>query len=766
MSQINVKLNNLQAQISSLAATSLTNPLSSNLNVNNLNITNVNTLTTTNLAATQLSSNLNANTRNITNIGLLDSTLLTSKSATVNNITATSPTVYSVTSITGSGGSNSYLLLTGPNLPFSTGDFITITGTVCNGNYTVGTVNPPYSFYTTSNSYGNFGPTPGGSVYLSNIGIINSFQSNTNTITFSDNSSQSTANDLYITGSTSNTAYPVALLGSNTTGRTNTYTDGAGYINYNPSTNLLQISNNGKITLNGTTSVLTVNGTGNAISIPNGTISTVNLTFSGTINTISAATFSNIMSILSQNNTWTGYNAHNNYIQMSAGNAIYFNNSTNTQSMRIFSDASTTLQIANQSGTNVVSISQAGLLTINSISSTASNLTYNVPTSYKHNFNINSANTGYFDNTGLVIPTGYTVTSEHFIGNSYEYSTTTLADMTYYAPPSYKHSFKIGKVNEYASISASGLTVNAINVSTPSTNIKTTNTAGSNNAMFIGYDSSVYNTGTINFNYVTYGSSSNSLGFGLYGNDNIVKIQGDGSTIVNGTLNTSDYTKCSGGIWIPKSGSNSFWITDAYGDIATGTPATTLGRYFGTGGVIYQDFYNSFTWRGTTTLNEANVLTKMSLTAAGNLNLNVLGTGLIYSNGGTLTNTNPSDATLKENVIPISTTLHSLSQLNPVTYHWMDKEKHGFSKEYGLIAQEVLPIFPDLIQEYNDDIRDYSIKEMGSQYKVIGFEKKLGIDYIKLIPILISSIKELKAEVDSLLTNVKALCAKDNLPYL
>jgi len=72
-------------------------------------------------------------------------------------------------------------------------------------------------------------------------------------------------------------------------------------------------------------------------------------------------------------------------------------------------------------------------------------------------------------------------------------------------------------------------------------------------------------------------------------------------------------------LWMPSNGSASIYITDSSSSLTSGT--TTYGRYFGTGGVVYQDFYGTFQWRGAalnSTVTGANI---MNLTSAGNLSV-------------------------------------------------------------------------------------------------------------------------------------------------
>ena len=95
-----------------------------------------------------------------------------------------------------------------------------------------------------------------------------------------------------------------------------------------------------------------------------------------------------------------------------------------------------------------------------------------------------------------------------------------------------------------------------------------------------------------------------------------------------------------------------------------------------------------------------------------------------------------SDRRLKENITPITSALDYINRLNPVTYNWNAKAKELNSNkpnslDYGLIAQEVESVLPNIVHGIFDD-----------KYK--------SIDYIKLIPIMVGAIKELKQEINRL----------------
>lgn len=91
-----------------------------------------------------------------------------------------------------------------------------------------------------------------------------------------------------------------------------------------------------------------------------------------------------------------------------------------------------------------------------------------------------------------------------------------------------------------------------------------------------------------------------------------------------------------------------------------------------------------------------------------------------------LTFTNTSDATLKENVAEIQYGLATVRTLTPRSFDWIAGGKH----DLGFIAQEVLPIIPEIVSTDNEGIH--------------------GVNYSGIIPVLVKALQELAAEVDAL----------------
>jgi hypothetical protein len=103
--------------------------------------------------------------------------------------------------------------------------------------------------------------------------------------------------------------------------------------------------------------------------------------------------------------------------------------------------------------------------------------------------------------------------------------------------------------------------------------------------------------------------------------------------------------------------------------------------------------------------------------------------GSLWVNGTTYA----SDERFKQNITPIASPLEKLLQLNGVEY---EMKTTGFpannfqpGRQIGLLAQNVEKIIPEAVNEKDG-------------YK--------GVDYARLVPLLIESIKELKKEIDAL----------------
>ena len=118
-----------------------------------------------------------------------------------------------------------------------------------------------------------------------------------------------------------------------------------------------------------------------------------------------------------------------------------------------------------------------------------------------------------------------------------------------------------------------------------------------------------------------------------------------------------------------------------------------------------------------------------------------------------------SDKRLKENIKPIKNALDKVQSLSGFTYNWNEKaeEVAGFDGDeslVGVFAQDVQSILPEAVKPapFDNDGENNSIS--GENY--------LTVQYDKLTPLLIESIKELKAEIEEL-KKCKCKCNKGEI---
>lgn len=152
--------------------------------------------------------------------------------------------------------------------------------------------------------------------------------------------------------------------------------------------------------------------------------------------------------------------------------------------------------------------------------------------------------------------------------------------------------------------------------------------------------------------------------------------------------------------------------------------------YKGTHGAVNGDWATYFTMSADA--GRGWIFTNSASTSGGNV-ASISNTGNI-SASGEITAYSASDIRLKTEVRSLSNSLEILMRLNPVSYKWNGLAKKlnplkSDNIEYGLIAQELECVMPELVHSLYDGL-----------YK--------SIDYLKIIPHLICAVKQLKMELE------------------
>jgi hypothetical protein len=182
---------------------------------------------------------------------------------------------------------------------------------------------------------------------------------------------------------------------------------------------------------------------------------------------------------------------------------------------------------------------------------------------------------------------------------------------------------------------------------------------------------------------------------------------------------------------LTQTGFSDAFISDC---IITQTNSTTFNVFVRGGSFLGNSYYkvegSAFTWTasnsdfGATAPSGGLTLTKV---------FNVISTATFASSisaGGDVIAFASSDRRLKDNLTRIESSLEKVGKLSGYSFDWNSNQETYSGKDYGVVAQEVEAIFPELV------------KTRDNGYKAVKYEK--------LIPVLIEAIKELNEKVEKL----------------
>ena len=98
---------------------------------------------------------------------------------------------------------------------------------------------------------------------------------------------------------------------------------------------------------------------------------------------------------------------------------------------------------------------------------------------------------------------------------------------------------------------------------------------------------------------------------------------------------------------------------------------------------------------------------------------------------------------MKKNIKKLNYGLNEVLQLNPVSFNWIDDPDNN--NRLGLIAQEILPIMPELVKTH-----EYQNSEDDPENIIQVELENLGVNYSTLIPVLINALQEQQKEIEEL----------------
>jgi len=140
-------------------------------------------------------------------------------------------------------------------------------------------------------------------------------------------------------------------------------------------------------------------------------------------------------------------------------------------------------------------------------------------------------------------------------------------------------------------------------------------------------------------------------------------------------------------------------------------------------------------------------------------------TGDALASGGTWQN---SDKRIKRDIKPLSGAMENLMKLKPSVYYFKrDEANYKYlnlpkEQQFGLIAQEVKEVFPNIVREYNTNDEDGKTRT----------ETMHSINYTALIPVLIKGMQEqqntiasLQEKIAKLENSLNAITTKTGISY-
>ena len=250
----------------------------------------------------------------------------------------------------------------------------------------------------------------------------------------------------------------------------------------------------------------------------------------------------------------------------------------------------------------------------------------------------------------------------------------------------------------------------------------TSNTTGTSNSAFgqqaLYFNSSGFNNtavGGATLANVTTGSNNTAIGTQA------------GSTVTTGLMNT--FIGASSGTDLANAGI-SHAVAIGYGSLVTASNAMALGGTLGSGHEVNVGIGTSAPNTRLQVMGDVRVGTSNS----------VLGCVKSF-NGGAIAGTCSSDIRLKTNIRPFAPVLDRVTRLQPVQFAWRVNEfpdyHFGDGLEFGLIAQDVERVFPEMV----------ATDEHG--FKMV--------NYAELPYLTLASTRELKEQNDALRAKVDDL---------
>jgi hypothetical protein len=142
------------------------------------------------------------------------------------------------------------------------------------------------------------------------------------------------------------------------------------------------------------------------------------------------------------------------------------------------------------------------------------------------------------------------------------------------------------------------------------------------------------------------------------------------------------------------------------------------------------------------------------LNSVGNRYLYYTGTKYMLPGGNieispTFNYTTASDAAVKTNIKTLSGMTDVLRRIRPTSFNYLDENGCQSDKlSFGVIAQEIQQILPNLVEEHGDQSSNANADQIGPR----PLQSRFSVNYDGMIPVLIAAVQEIDARLTALET--------------
>ncbi len=117
-----------------------------------------------------------------------------------------------------------------------------------------------------------------------------------------------------------------------------------------------------------------------------------------------------------------------------------------------------------------------------------------------------------------------------------------------------------------------------------------------------------------------------------------------------------------------------------------------------------------------------------------------------------------NNSNLKEGIAPLESTLSKLLTMNVVSYRY--RQDTGIflptGTHYGVIAQELEPLFPELVSQNTARIPNMDAADAGPSTSTTTIDFK-SVNHTEMIPVLIKAIQEQQQQIEVLRAEIERL---------